>query len=82
MASIGKTGSESASTRSFWSADQFRAWQDAVGLSGQKAAAALGVSDNSVSNYRQRGCPKTIALACIAIYGRQEEAVKPWARAA
>lgn len=39
-------------------------------------------SDNSITNYRQRGCPKTIALACIALYGRQEERVKPWERAA
>lgn len=51
-------------------------------MSGQKAAAALGVSDNSISNYRQRGCPRTVALACIALYGRQDEAVKPWERAA
>lgn len=54
-------------TRSFWSAEQFKAWQKAIGLSGQKASAALGVSDNSITNYRRRGCPKTIALACEAL---------------
>lgn len=50
-------------------------------MSGQKASKALGVSDNSITNYRQRGCPRTVALACIALYGRQDE-VKPWERAA
>lgn len=50
-------------------------------MSGQKAAAALGVSDNSISNYRQRGCPRTVALACIALYGRQD-GLKPWERVA
>lgn len=81
MAAIGNQADEAPKTRSFWSAAQFRAWQDAIGMSGQKAAAALGVSDNSISNYRQRGCPRTVALACIALYGRQDE-VKPWERAA
>lgn len=81
MAAIGNQAETGAKTRSFWSAAQFRAWQDAIGMSGQKAAAALGVSDNSISNYRQRGCPRTVALACIALYGRQD-GPKPWERAA
>ena len=81
MAAIGTQPEDQPKTRSYWSAAQFRAWQDAIKMSGQKAAAALGVSDNSISNYRQRGCPRTVALACIALYGRQDE-VKPWERAA
>jgi len=65
-------------SRLFWSGTQFQAWQDAIGLSGQKAATALGVSDNSITNFRRRGCSKTVALAAIALYGRQDEALKPW----
>jgi len=49
-------------------------------MSGQKAAAALGVSDNSISNYRQRGCPRTVALACIALYRKQTD--QPWEQTA
>lgn len=77
MASIGSEKGEK--NRSYWSAEQFRAWQDAIGMSGQKASKALGVSDNSITNYRQRGCPRTVALACIALYGRQD-GLKPWER--
>lgn len=82
MEQIVKSTEKEASERAFWTAKQFQAWQDAIGLSGQKAAAALGVSDNSITNFRRRGCSRTIALACIALYGRQDETKKPWEIAA
>jgi hypothetical protein len=81
MERVVKQAEKASKTRSFWSAAQFRAWQDAVKMSGQAAAKSLGVSDNSISNYRQRGCPRTVALACIALYGRQD-GPKPWEQAA
>lgn len=46
-------------------------------MSNRKAACALGVSDNSITNFRRRGCSRTIALACMALYGRQDGR-KPW----
>lgn len=55
--------------------DEFRAWQASVGLNGRAAAAALGISDNTISQSAQGdGFGLTVALACSAIAAGLE----PW----
>jgi hypothetical protein len=62
--------------------DEFCEWLSATGLSGNQAAAALGIHHETVGNYRRgrRGdgtpveVPRTVALACAALYHR----IKPW----
>lgn len=43
------------------------AWLDAMGLSGNQAAAALGISTNAPVEARKSGAGLTIALACSAL---------------
>lgn len=64
-------------------ADDFKGWRAAMGLSQRAAAEALGVSRPTIENY-ERGVrltdgqpvtiPRTVALACAALYHRLE----PW----
>jgi transcriptional regulator with XRE-family HTH domain len=57
-------------------ADEFTAWRKHLGLSGRKAAAALGVSKNTITAYERGkwGIPKTVALACSAVANQ----LRPW----
>jgi hypothetical protein len=43
------------------------AWLDAMGISGNQAAAALGISTNAPVEARKSGAGLTIALACSAL---------------
>lgn len=63
--------------------DDFKAWRMTVGLSQQAAADALGISKGSVELYeagkrrddgRPVAIPKTVALACAALYHK----LQPW----
>lgn len=67
------------------SPDDFKAWRTTMGLSQQAAADALGISKGSVELYeagkrRDDGrpvvIPKTVALACAALYHR----LMPWSQ--
>lgn len=48
----------------------FRAWLDAMKISGSEAARLLGVNPNTITRYRREGGPKMLALACAALYHR------------
>jgi transcriptional regulator with XRE-family HTH domain len=60
----------------------FRKWLKATGLTQNQAAEALGMSAKAISQYatgnrpdgREVVYPRTVALACTAIYHRFE----PW----
>lgn len=63
--------------------DDFKAWRATMGLSQQAAADALGISKGSVELYeagkrRDDGrpviIPRTVALACAALYHK----LGPW----
>jgi hypothetical protein len=49
------------------SGDTWRAWLKRTGMKAYIAAEALGISNNSPSNYKAEGAPRTVALACAAI---------------
>lgn len=49
------------------SAEQFRDWQKAQGLSGVDAARLLYVSTGKIAEFRASGAPAAIARACWAI---------------
>jgi hypothetical protein len=54
------------------SAASFLSWLDAMGFSAAEAARQLGVNANTVTRYKRKGGPKMLALACAALYHRQE----------
>lgn len=49
------------------SAADWSAWLEAMGISGNEAAAALGISTNAPVGARKHGAGLTIALACSAL---------------
>ena len=51
-------------------ADAFRAWLSAMGISSAEAARRLGIHANTVTKYKAHGAPKPIALACRALFHR------------
>ena len=52
-------------------AAQFKKWlkkmEESTPITNSSIAHALGVSVNSVMNYKLRGCDKRTALACVAV---------------
>lgn len=50
----------------------FRAWLKAMNISGAEAARLLGVSPDTITRYKAKGGPKLLALACAALWHRQE----------
>jgi transposase len=45
-----------------------------MGISSAEAARRLGIHANTVTKYKTRGAPYSIALACAALYHR----LNPW----
>lgn len=56
-------------------AADLRAWQDAMGLTQQQAAEALGVSWATYKRYLVGEVPRSIGLACAALAA----GLQPWA---
>jgi DNA-binding XRE family transcriptional regulator len=56
--------------------EQFKTWRKTCGLSQEKAADALGIGRRTVQDYEAEKyeIPRSIALACAAIFHRLE----PW----
>jgi hypothetical protein len=54
------------------SASQFNSWLAAMGISGAEAGRRLGVGPNTITRYRRKGGSVILALACAALYHRQE----------
>lgn len=54
------------------SAKAFGQWVEDVGKSGAECAELLGVSLESINNYKQRGGNRIVALACAAIIAKLE----------
>ena len=50
----------------------FAQWVEDVGKSGAECAELLGVSLESINNYKQRGGNRIVALACAAIIAKLE----------
>lgn len=49
---------------------QFCAWLDAMKITGAEAGRLLDVAPNTITRYRRKGGPKTLALACAALFHR------------
>lgn len=55
--------------------EQLKSWRKALGLSQQSASEALGIGRRTVQDY-EKGVyqiPRTVALACAALYHRINE---------
>lgn len=56
------------------SAEAFNAWLDHMQLSERAAVEVLGITRQTIHNYRERGAPLYVGLACAAIAAGLE----PW----
>jgi len=54
-------------------AEQFQAWQKAMGISAAEAGRRLGVHANTIARYRDKGGPRMLLLACLALFHKLEE---------
>jgi DNA-binding transcriptional regulator YiaG len=52
---------------------EFNEWLKAMRVSGAEAARLLGVNVNTVSRYKRNGAPKSVGLACAALFHRLGE---------
>jgi hypothetical protein len=56
-----------------YSPNEFLAWLKAMKISGAEAARLLGVNANTITRYKKQGAPKSVGLACAALYHRLKE---------
>jgi transcriptional regulator with XRE-family HTH domain len=54
-------------------AEEFNSWLKAMKISGAEAARLLGVNVNTITRYKKSGAPKSVGLACAALYHRLGE---------
>lgn len=52
---------------------QFCEWLKAMKISAAEAGRLLGVHENTVARYKREGAPKTVALACRALFHKLGE---------
>jgi hypothetical protein len=53
--------------------NEFNAWLAAMKISGAEAARLLGVTPNTITRYRRAGAPRSVGLACAALFHRLGE---------
>jgi hypothetical protein len=53
--------------------NEFKAWLAAMKISGADAARLLDVTPNTITRYRRQGAPRSVGLACAALYHRLGE---------
>jgi len=51
-------------------ASEFQMWLDTMGITAVEAGHLMDVHPNTISKYKREGCPKIVALACLALYHR------------
>lgn len=54
-------------------AQEFNGWLQAMRITAAEAGRLLGVTPNTITRYKRQGGPKSIGLACAALYHRLEE---------
>jgi hypothetical protein len=54
-------------------ASEFQEWLKAMQISGAEAGRLLGVNANTITRYRRTGTPKSVGLACTALFHRLGE---------
>lgn len=52
---------------------EFEAWLRAMKISGAEAGRLLDVTPNTITRYRRSGAPKSVGLACSALFHRLGE---------
>lgn len=50
--------------------NEFQAWLAAMKISGAEAARLLDVTPNTITRYRRKGAPRSVGLACAALFHR------------